>query len=318
MSDNQSTTKPFIIGHLKPDADAICSAIGHAAYLKDVCGVESTPIRCGEIPERCAWALEQAGFEAPELKTEVLPGDAVILVDHNEFKQAIAGIEEADIVGVLDHHRLSGDVRTAQPIYFRNEPVGSTCSLVADNFKKAGAKPSKAVAICLISGLISDTLCLTSPTTTDFDREILPWLSEIAGVDAEEYTANFFAAGSLLAKGCIDGMLESDRKEFSEGGKTITIAQVEEVGFGCFDEKRGEIEAGLKKLCADKGYVVGLIAVTDITTQSSKIIAAGDASIFGNLEFDRVDETLFNAPGVCSRKKQIFPALAKAMQLASV
>jgi len=313
MSDLNTNEVTYIVGHLKPDADAICSAIGHAAYLADVCNTQATPVRCGEVPTRCAWALEQANIKAPQLVGSVNEGQKLILVDHNEFQQAITGVEKAEIVGVLDHHRLSGDVRTSQPIYFRNEPVGSTCSLVADNYRKANAQPSRSIAICLIAGLISDTLCLTSPTTTDFDRKILPWLADIAGVDAKEFTSGFFAAGSMLNNGTPSEMLEVDRKEFVEADKTLTIAQVEEVGLAVFDQRREEIEAELNKLCSANNYEVALAVFTDITTQSSKIIAAGNPEIIANLSFEHIDDTLFDAPGVCSRKKQIFPALAEAM-----
>jgi len=185
--------------------------------------------------------------------------------------------------------------------------------LVADNFRKANAAPSKSIAICLIAGLISDTLCLTSPTTTDFDRDILPWLAGIAGIDAEQFTANFFASGSLLNNGSPEEMLEADRKEFQEAGKTLTIAQVEEVGLGAFDSRRAEIEAALKALCESKNYEVAIAAFTDVTTQSSKIVAAGNPDVIANLEFEKLDDTLFDAPGVCSRKKQIFPAVAAAV-----
>ncbi|MEM9237131.1 MAG: putative manganese-dependent inorganic diphosphatase, partial [Verrucomicrobiota bacterium] len=128
----------------------------------------------------------------------------ISLVDHNEYAQAVQGIEEAHIVEVIDHHRLAGDLVSREPIRFLNEPVGSTCTLVARKFAHRDLVPEPGVALCICAGIISDTLCLTSPTTTDLDREMLSWMSEIAGIDPEKFKTEFFEVGSLLASGSVD------------------------------------------------------------------------------------------------------------------
>jgi len=194
-----------------------------------------------------------------------------------------------------------------------NEPVGSSSTLIARQFKYMDVPLSKGVAMCLCAGLISDTLNLTSPTTTDTDRVILKWLCEIAGVDPDTFTHDFFASGSLLHKGSIDDMINTDRKEFCEGGKSISISQIEEIELSKFNDRRSEIEQGLENLLKHKGYDLGLVVVTDITKHISYIVASGEERIIEALPFESVEDGVIKAEGVVSRKKQIFPAVCKAI-----
>lgn len=307
----------YVMGHKNPDTDAICGAIALADFLSKTVYPHAQPSRCGEVPERTAWVLEQAGLEAPKLITntaDCVEGVDFALVDHNEFGQSVDGIADVSIVYVLDHHRLAGDVTTKNPIRFINEPVGSSCTIIAREYKYAGLTPSKAIATCLCAGLISDTLLLTSPTTTDLDREILPWIAELAEIDTEEFTEGFFAVGSLLGGGTPEAVLNSDRKDFEEDGKKLTIAQIEERGLGPFEGRRQELELELNQLCIDGDYSLALLAVTDIKENSSMIIAAGKSEAIDALPFERKDDTLFYGRGICSRKKQIFPAAAEAVE----
>ncbi len=244
------------------------------------------------------------------------PRVRVALVDHNEFAQAVRGVEEAHVVEVTDHHRLAGDLVSREPIRFLNEPVGSTCTLVARKFVHRSLEPTSGTAMCLCAGIISDTLCLTSPTTTQLDREMLGWLGKIAGMDPEKFTKDFFAVGSLLSSGSIDEVLNTDRKEFEESGAKVTIAQIEELGLQAFRSRREELEEGLKALVRDSGYDLAVLAVTDIAKHRSLILVAGNERMIAALPFERLDATLYDAPGVVSRKKQIFPAVGQAVQSA--
>jgi len=242
------------------------------------------------------------------------PRIKLALVDHNEYAQAVNGVEEAEIFEVIDHHRLAGDLVSREPIRYLNEPVGSTSTLVARKFVHRDLKPEPGVAMCLAAGIISDTLCLTGPTTAELDHEMLKWLSGIAGVDAEKFTEEFFAVGSLIATGTPVEILNADRKEFSEDGRKVSISQVEERGLHGFAPRREELEAALKRLVADHGYDLAVLAVTDVSRHHSIILAAGNPDIIEKLPFAPVDCTLFDAPGVVSRKKQIFPAVSEALQ----
>lgn len=244
------------------------------------------------------------------------PRIRLALVDHNEYAQAVNGVEEAEITEVIDHHRLAGDLVSREPIRYLNEPVGSTCTLVGRKFFHRGLQPPPAVAMCLCGGIVSDTLCLTSPTTTLLDREMLTWLSGVAGVDAKKFTEEFFAVGSLIANGTPDEVLNADRKEFTEQGMTVSISQVEERDLHGFAARREDLERVLRELHLSHDYDLSLLAVTDVALHHSMILAVGREGILANLPFERIDESLFHAPGVVSRKRQLFPAVCEAIHQA--
>jgi len=182
------------------------------------------------------------------------PQIRLVLVDHNEYSQAVEGVEEAEVIEVIDHHRLAGDLVSREPIRYINEPVGSSCTLVAREYRYAGIEVSEGIALCLIAGMVSDTLNLTSPTTSDLDREILPWLCEAAGVDAEQFTLDFFASGSLLAHNTAAEAVGADRKVFEENGAKVSISHVEECGLDLFAKNRHKLDATLDDLIEKKGY----------------------------------------------------------------
>ncbi len=240
-----------------------------------------------------------------------VPRMKLVLVDHNEFAQAVTGADEAEILEVIDHHRLSGNLRTKEPIRFINEPVGSTSTIVALMFRMRGMSPDKATAICLIAGLVSDTLHLTSPTTTDTDREILQWLAQIAGVDTAEFVRDFFAAGSML-KDCVPAnAIESDRKEFEENGWRISISQIEELGLSEFWKREDDLRAALEAVCKEKGLHFACLMVTDITDHNSVLLIAGNQRVADAIEYPQFHKRLFEMRGVVSRKKQLFPYLSR-------
>jgi manganese-dependent inorganic pyrophosphatase len=241
------------------------------------------------------------------------PRIRLALVDHNEYAQAVSGVEEAEVVEVIDHHRLAGDLVSREPIRYLNEPVGSTCTLVGRKFFHRGLMPAPEVAMCLCAGIVSDTLCLTSPTTSLLDREMLTWLTGVAGVDAKQFTEEFFAVGSLIANGTPDEILNADRKEFSEQGMNVSIAQVEERDLHGFAARREELEAVLLELHKSRKYDLSILAVTDVALHHSMLLVIGPEKALAKLPFERKDDSLFHAPGVVSRKRQIFPAVCEAI-----
>ena len=245
------------------------------------------------------------------------PRIRLVLVDHNEYSQAVEGVEEAEVIEVIDHHRLAGDLVSREPIRYLNEPVGSSSTLVAREYRYAGIEIPKGVALCLIAGMVSDTLNLTSPTTADLDREILAWLCEIGGIDAAQFTHDFFASGSLLAHNSAEEAIGADRKVFEENGARVSISHIEESGLGLFSARKDDLSAQLDELIAEKGYDLALLIVTDITSHHSLLLTSGDSKIIGALPFDRDEDGVFQAPGVVSRKKQIFPAVCQAIRVAA-
>lgn len=241
-----------------------------------------------------------------------VPRTRLVLVDHNEFSQAVAGADEAEILEVIDHHRLSGNLRTKEPVRFINEPVGSTSTIVGIMFRMRGLTPDKGTAICLCAGLISDTLHLTSPTTTGTDREILEWLARIAGVDAARFVKDFFAAGSLLREATPARAIEGDRKVFEENGWRISISQIEEMGLDEFWKQQSGLHEALTALCAAHSLHFACLMVTDITAHHSVLLVAGDTRVEQAIDADYHQRTpqVFDLPGVVSRKKQLFPYLS--------
>ena len=245
------------------------------------------------------------------------PRTRLSLVDHNEFSQAVTGVEEAEVVEIIDHHRLSGDLVSREPVRFLDEPLGSTSTIVARRFWENRLRPDKGVALCLAAGLISDTLNLTSPTTTEVDREALAWLCEIAGIMADDFAAEFFAAGSLLIHEKAAKIISTDRKEFCEDGQTVSLSQIEELSLDGFEERREELETGLEELRQQQGYTLAALLLTDIRSHRSLLLAVGDARVRDAIEYRRKDATLFDAAGVVSRKKQLFPAISRALSKAA-
>jgi manganese-dependent inorganic pyrophosphatase len=238
------------------------------------------------------------------------PRAKLVLVDHNEFAQAVAGADEAEIIEVIDHHRLSGNLRTKEPIRFLNEPVGSTSTIVGIMYRMRGAAPDKGTAICLCAGIISDTLHLTSPTTTSTDKEILAWLAGIGGIDSAQFVKDFFAAGSMLRENTPDRALESDRKVFEENGWHISISQIEELGLDEFWKREKDLQAALQALLTKHSLHFACLMVTDITRHHSVLLVAGDQRVIAAIDYPQAKEHVYDMPGVVSRKKQLFPYMS--------
>jgi manganese-dependent inorganic pyrophosphatase len=242
-----------------------------------------------------------------------VPRAKLVLVDHNEFAQAVAGADEADILEVLDHHRLSGNLRTKEPVRFINEPVGSTSTIVALMHRMQGLEPDKPVAFCLCAGMIADTLHLTSPTTTDTDREILPWLAGIAGIDTTVFVQEFFAAGSMLRESAPAQAIESDRKEFEENGWRLSISQIEELGLAEFWKQEAALCDALAEIIGKRNVHFACLLVTDITAHNSVLVTAGNEKISDAIEYPKIAPHVFGLDGVVSRKKQLFPYISRVV-----
>lgn len=237
----------------------------------------------------------------------------LVLVDHNEFSQAVSGADEAEIIEVIDHHRLSGNLVTKEPIQFINKTVGSTCTIVGNGFNTHGVEPTKAIALCICAGIISDTLNLTSPTTTDEDRHILEWASKIAEIDVDQFKESFFSAGSVLRGGDMQSAVGSDRKEFDESGYKLSISQVEEIGFDNFWPSREGLQEELRKLIKERGLDFACLMVTDITLNDSLLLIEAPQEIRERITYPEKDSHLFTLKGVVSRKKQLFPYIGSVL-----
>ena len=237
----------------------------------------------------------------------------LVLVDHNELGQAVNGAEEAEIIEVLDHHRLGGGLKSTQPIRFINEPVGSTCTLVARQFRAAGIVPKPAIALCMASGIISDTLHLRSPTTTDVDREVLDWLKGLCAVDLDLYAKEFFEIGSALRSKTPADVIREDCKEFTEHGERFSISQIEETGFDLFWERKDELRAALEAFAERQKLDFSALLVTDVVSNGSLLLLSKESEAWEDINYPRLDRSLYQLENIVSRKKQLLPLISQLL-----
>jgi manganese-dependent inorganic pyrophosphatase len=237
----------------------------------------------------------------------------LILVDHNELSQAVLGADQVEIIEIIDHHRI-GTLTTHQPILFRNEPVGSTSTIVADCFFRQAVEMPKEIAGLLLAGLVADTLNLTSPTSTVRDAEVLAKLEKIAEVNACEFTAKLFASGSLLTLKPAPQAVTTDCKEYHEGAATFSVAQIEEIGFDQFAKRKDELQAALTEYQRHHGYLFSALMVTDVTRQCSMLLVAGTKRFLERIDYPKVEPGIFELREVVSRKKQLLPYLTHCLQ----
>lgn len=306
-------SKVLIFGHKNPDTDTICSAIAYAELKKEL-GVEAEPVRLGAINGETQYALDAFKVAAPRLVEKVAEEtQEVILVDHNERQQSADDIEQVRVLEVIDHHRIA-NFETADPLYYRAEPVGCTATILNKLYKENGVQIKKEVAGLMLSAIISDSLLFKSPTCTEQDVAAAKELAEIAGVNAEEYGLEMLKAGADLSKKTIAELISLDAKEFSMGTSKVEIAQVNAVDTNDVMAKQAELEAAMQGAINEKGLDLFLLVVTDILTNDSVALAIGDkaAAVEKAFYVTLVNNTAV-LKGVVSRKKQVVPALTEAL-----
>ena len=307
-------SKFLVFGHQNPDTDAIASSYGWAHLEREVFGRDAEVVALGTPNEETAFALEYFGVTAPRVvesaKAEGV--NQVILTDHNEFQQSIADIKEVEVAAVIDHHRVA-NFETANPLYMRLEPVGSASSIVYRAFKENGVTPPKEVAGLLLSGLISDTLLLKSPTTHATDPQVVAELAEIAGVNLEEYGLALLKAGTNLASKSAEELINIDAKTFTLNGNDVRVAQVNTVDIAEVLERQEEIEVAMTAAIVSEGYSDFVLMITDIVNSNSEILALGSNmdKVEAAFNFKLENNHAFLA-GAVSRKKQVVPQLTDA------
>ncbi len=237
----------------------------------------------------------------------------LILVDHNELSQAVQGADEVEIIEIIDHHRI-GSLTTHQPILFRNEPVGSTSTIVADSFFRHNVELPQPIAGLLLAGLVSDTLNLTSPTTTPQDAEVLKKLEKLAGVNAREFTEKLFASGSLLSLKSAPQAIKTDCKEYKEGAKSFSVAQIEETGFNEFWKQKADLLLALEDYRRKRNHFFSGLLVTDVTKQVSLLLLVGDGAFAARIDYPRIEPGIYELADVVSRKKQLLPYLTHCLR----
>ena len=303
--------KVLIFGHKNPDTDTICSSLVKEILNKKNGCENSKAVRLGNINKETQYVLNYLGLEVPELIEKVEEGQEVILVDHNEFNQSAEGIENAKILGVIDHHRIS-NFETSEPLYYTARPYGCTSTILYKEFLQKGIEIEKTEAILMASAIISDTLLLKSPTTTDHDRKALEELGKIANINIQEYGLEMIKAGTDLDDFSEEQLINLDAKSLDKNGTKFVIAQVNTVSIEDVLKRQEKLENAMNKEIEEKGLSLFVLAITDILNSNSEIIALGsriDAVEKGfekNLENNRAF-----LEGVVSRKKQLLPQIDK-------
>lgn len=306
-------SKVFVFGHQNPDSDAIGSSYGYA-YLKRQLGVDAEAVALGTPNEETAFVLNYFGVEAPRVvesaKSEGV--EKVILTDHNEFQQSISDIKDVEVIEVVDHHRVA-NFETANPLMMRLEPVGSASSIVYRMFKENNVDVPKEVAGLLLSGLISDTLLLKSPTTHETDPAVAAELAELAGVNLEEYGLEMLKAGTNLSSKSAEELIDIDAKTFELNGNQVRVAQVNTVDISDVLSRQEEIEDAIKSSIQENGYSDFVLMITDILNSNSEILALGTNTDKVEKAFDFVlDNNHAFLEGAVSRKKQVVPQLTES------
>lgn len=243
-----------------------------------------------------------------------LNGHDLILVDHNEKTQSIDGIETANVLEIIDHHRVQS-VPTNEPIYFRNEPVGSTATIVSKIYLERLVNMPKKIAGILMAGIISDTLYFKSPTTTETDKKLLKILEEISGIDSEEFAKEMFKAGTSLKGKTVEEILNIDQKKFSISGYDFLLSQVFTMDDEFLDELKEDISKVMKDTVEDKEISGFVTMVTNILDESSKVFI--ESSFYKGIknELNREDDRkVFEVKGLLSRKKQLLPAVTRGIE----
>ena len=235
----------------------------------------------------------------------------VLLVDHAERGQSVPGIEQAQIVEILDHHHI-GNIETRTPIPATFDPVGSTATLVVERFKASGFVPLESTAKMLLAAVLSDTVIFNSPTTTERDLVVARYLEGLLGLDAKEFGMEMFEASSDVSGLSAAEIVDRDRKEYGlSSGQAMSVSQVETVGTGLLARKDDLLEA-LEGVRQENGYIFATLMVTDIVGQGTKLLCAGDCTPVEWVFDSPASDNVINLPGVMSRKKQVAPKLLAA------
>lgn len=307
-------SKILVFGHQNPDTDAIGAAIAFANLQKEL-GKDAEAVALGEPNEETAFALNHFGLTAPRVvETVANEVEQVMLVDHNEFQQSAADIEKVEILAVVDHHRIA-NFQTANPLYYRAEPVGCTSTIILKLYKENNVEVPKNIAGIMLSAIVSDTLLFKSPTCTQEDVQAAKELAEIAGVDLEGYGLEMLKAGTNLGTKSAAELIDLDAKSFPMGGSNLRVAQVNTVDLAEVFARQAELESAMQEANAANGYDLFVLVVTNILDSDSEILIVGEPK--ENVE-KAFNVTLENnralLKGVVSRKKQVVPQLTAAFE----
>ena len=308
MCDNMAKT--YIFGHKSPDTDTITSSLVMANLEKALGNADAVACRLGGLNKETEYVLNYFDIEAPELIDDVEDGAQVILVDHNSPSESVDNLENAKILKVVDHHKLA--LETSYPLFYRAEPVGCTETVLFKLYKENGVEVTKEIASLMLSAIISDTLLLKSPTTTEDDVEAVKELAEIAEIDYESYGLEMLKAGTDLSDFSIEEILDLDAKQIDFGDVKSIVNQVNTASIPDVLEMQEDLEDGIQKIIDDENLDIFMLLITDIVNSNSEVLVLGSQASLVEVAYDvTLEDNHALLEGVVSRKKQVVPIMTE-------
>ncbi|MEE0925891.1 MAG: manganese-dependent inorganic pyrophosphatase [Methanobrevibacter sp.] len=302
--------KTYIFGHKSPDTDTITSSLVMANLEKALGNADAVACRLGGLNKETEYVLNYFDIEAPELIDDVEDGAQVILVDHNSPSESVDNLENAKILKVVDHHKLA--LETSYPLFYRAEPVGCTETVLFKLYKENGVEVTKEIASLMLSAIISDTLLLKSPTTTEDDVEAVKELAEIAEIDYESYGLEMLKAGTDLSDFSIEEILDLDAKQIDFGDVKSIVNQVNTASIPDVLEMQEDLEDGIQKIIDDEDLDIFMLLITDIVNSNSEVLVLGSQASLVEVAYDvTLEDNHALLEGVVSRKKQVVPIMTE-------
>ncbi len=301
----------YVVGHKIPDSDSICSAIA-LSYLKTMLGEDTVPASLGELSPETLFILDKFNLAQPELKTSYA-GESLYIVDHSERTQAPDDIDEATILGIIDHHKL-GDLTTSTPLECWIRPVGCTNTIIKMMYDFHDVEIPKNIAGAMMCAILSDTVIFKSPTCTTADIKCVEALAEIAGIeDPQALGMEMFKVKSAVEGTPVRDLVLRDFKDFDMNGNLVGIGQLEVIDLAIFDDMKAELEADIAKLKEEGNRHSVLLLLTDIMKEGSEVLVVSDNADLTEKAYGKAttDGKVW-LDGVLSRKKQVVPPLQEA------
>ncbi|EAQ05113.1 putative manganese-dependent inorganic pyrophosphatase [Pseudooceanicola batsensis HTCC2597] len=301
-----------VFGHKSPDTDSTGSPIIWAWYLSEVRGTPATPALLGEPNTEAAFVIEKWGFEKPEIISGLAAGEKVVIVDTNNPAELPENINDADIVQIIDHHKLTGGLETKAPIDITIKPLACTATIMHNLMGPNADKMPDRIKGAMLSCILSDTLEFRSPTTTDQDRELAETLAKELGIDLSAYASEMFEAKSDVSAFSDAELIRMDSKEYEVGGTKFRVSVLETTAPQMVLDRKDSLMASMSDVASEDGVDEVLLFVVDILNEEATLLVPNDL-------IKGVAEKSFGAsvpgdtvvlPGIMSRKKQIIPNLA--------
>lgn len=302
--------KTYIFGHKNPDTDSITSSLVMTNFERKLGNTSVVACRLGNVNKETEYVLNYLGIDAPELIEKVEDGANVILVDHNSAKESIENLDKVNILKVVDHHKIA--LETSYPLFYRAEAVGCTETIMYKLYKENNVEIDKTIATLMVSAIISDTLLLKSPTTTDDDRKAVKELAEIAGINPEVYGLEMLKAGTDLSSFSIDEILHLDAKKIDFKEVKSIVNQVNTADISEVMALKSDMEARMNEIINEENLDLFMLLITDIVNSNSQVIALGkSASLVEKAYGVKLENNTALLKGVVSRKKQVVPVMTE-------